>query len=59
MISKLFLRLRESHGVQVVESSGEDASCGGASYIHGQVVEENILGVDGVVPVHENGLAYC
>ena len=61
MLGKLLLIIlfRESHGIHVVESSSKDASKSCASYIDRQVVEENILGVDGIVPVHENSLAYC
>ena len=59
MLGNLLLFFREGHSIQVVECSGEDASESSASYIDRQVVEENILGVDGIVPVHENGLAYC
>ena len=59
MVNELLLFFFKSHGIQVVESSSEDASESCASYIDWQVVEENILRVDGIVPVHENGLAYC
>ena len=59
MVNELLLFFFKSHGIQVVESSCEDASESSASYIDWQVVEENILRVDGIVPVHKNGLAYC
>ena len=60
LVMMLFLLgVGEGVSVDVVEGSGEDATEGSASHVHRQVVEEDILGVHWIVPVHENGLAYC